>query len=66
MQGFLTALAVLSEGTDEYDAAAEIEWDAVTKRWKQNSYCCNCGSADHWEYKCRENCGRCKVSTIHT
>jgi hypothetical protein len=60
-----TVLAVLSEGTDEYDAAAEIEWKAVTERWKQKDCCCNCGSAHHWEYECRKNCGRCKVSTIY-
>jgi hypothetical protein len=57
-------LAALSEKLDGSEDTAEIAWDQITKRWKHNDRCCNCGSADHWEYECEEVCGRCESSTV--
>jgi hypothetical protein len=56
-------LAELSKKRDEEEEAAEIAWEQITKRWGKDDCCCNCGSADHWEYKCEEVCGRCECST---
>jgi hypothetical protein len=57
-------LAALSEKLDESEDTAEIAWDHITKSWKHNDRCCNCGSADHWEYECEEICGRCECFTL--
>lgn len=43
-------------------AAAELEWKGVTKFRSRNRRCLNCGDANHREYNCEADCGKCTAT----
>ncbi|KAF2176599.1 hypothetical protein K469DRAFT_678515 [Zopfia rhizophila CBS 207.26] len=46
-------------GVAERICTAEREWMKLIGNRKRRYRCLNCGSGEHWEYECRDKCGKC-------
>jgi len=42
-------------------AVGESKWAQIMESRRRNGRCFNCG-LEHWEYECRDNCGKCMTT----
>ena len=49
----------ISKGNIDGPCRWEKKWSELMQARQNNNRCRNCGGGDHWEYECRNKCGKC-------